>query len=77
MKIKLIDFDQDFFDSLSDKDAIHPSSSGKCYYHSLFVDGQRAGIVGFTEPRIVPEEKRNIKLGLIQIILLPDYRGKD
>ena len=68
MKIELEDFDMKFFNSLADKDKIMYNSKG--VYHTIMVDGEKAGIVGYIA--LVSEEKG----GFVQIILDKKFRGK-
>ena len=67
MKIELEDFDMKFFNSLADKDKIMYDSKG--VYHTIMVDGERAGVVGFIP--LVSGEKG----GFVQVIIHEDYRG--
>ena len=69
MKIKLADFDHKYYSSLKDKDSIIPPSINTIY-HIIEVDGLKAGIVGY-----IPI-KNDTTIGFVQIILIPEYRGK-
>lgn len=69
MKVKLLDFDSEYYRNLEDRDAIIPPSNNTVY-HIIEVNGFRAGIVGY-----IPL-KKDISIGFIQIILKPEYRGK-
>lgn len=72
MKTELAEFDQAFFDSLAEKDVVHPPNSDITHYHVIVVGGKKVGIVGFVEPKTPVKER----VGFIQVILLPEFRGK-
>ena len=67
MAIKLIDFDEDYFKTLKDKDEI-VIGDGK--YHIILVDNKKAGVVGYIHCKN-PENS-----GFVQIVLSSEYRGK-
>lgn len=69
--INLGEFNQEFFESLDgSRHIVSPTISNEKYYHTVYAEGEPAGIVGF-----VPAE--NMKdTGFVQIVLSPAYRGK-
>ena len=69
MEIELTDFDAEFFDSLDDKDNIRVDKRG--VYHTILVDGKKAGIVGFIP--VVSDDGA----GFVQIVLAKNYRGME
>ena len=70
-EVSLGEFSQEFFEDLADsRQIVAPTFATERYYHTVFVDGERAGIVGF-----VPSEHL-VDTGFVQIVLAPAYRGK-
>lgn len=70
-EVSLGEFNQEFFEDLPDSREINPPSfTTERYYHTVFVDGERAGIVGFVPSQNMPDT------GFVQIVLAPAYRGK-
>lgn len=67
MAIKLIDFDNDYFKTLKDKDAV-VIGDGK--YYTILLDNKKVGVVGYI-PCKNPENS-----GFVQIILAPEFRRK-
>ena len=41
-------------------------------YHTIFVDGEMAGVVGY----LAPKTNASADTGFVQIVFLPKYRGK-
>ena len=68
MRVELADFDAEFFNILEDHDKILFDKKG--VYHTIFVDGEKAGVVGFIP--VVSDDKA----GFVQIVLSENYRGK-
>lgn len=69
--INLKEFNQEFFESLPDsREIVAPTISNEKYYHTVYAEGEPAGIVGF-----VPAENMR-DTGFVQIVLAPAYRGK-
>jgi RimJ/RimL family protein N-acetyltransferase len=68
MDIKLDKFDQDFLATLDQCGEVMITDDG--VYHTIFCDGEKAGIVGFI-PAKFPAHA-----GFVQIILAPEFRGK-
>lgn len=70
-EISLGEFEQEFFESLDgSNEIVEPNFRTQSYYHTVFVDGERAGIVGLVPLENVPDS------GFVQIVLGPAYRGK-
>lgn len=70
-EISLGDFNQEFFESLSDsRQIVAPTMANEKFYHTVFVDGEQAGVVGF-----VPAQNMT-DTGFVQIVLASAYRGK-
>lgn len=70
-EINLGEFNQEFFENLDDSRKIEaPNISNEKYYHTIFVDGEPAGIVGFIPSQHLPDT------GFMQIILTSAFRGK-
>ncbi len=68
--IRLGEFEEGYFESLPDSEMIAtPTIKTESYYHTIFVDNERAGIVGFIPVTM------GIDAGFIQIVLSPDFRG--
>lgn len=71
--ITLSDFNQEFFDSLDDNYQIKgPALGQEQYFHTILVDGLRAGVVGYLPPRNVLLDDA----GFVQIVLAPEFRGR-
>ncbi len=69
--INLKEFNQEFFESLPDnRQIVRPTMTNEKYYHTVYAEGEPAGIVGF-----VPSENMR-DTGFMQILLAPAYRGK-
>ena len=69
-QIELKDFDQDFFDLLETVGQIkQPDFKVLPYFHTVYANGEKAGIVGY-QPASLPDT------GNVEIILAPEYRGK-
>jgi RimJ/RimL family protein N-acetyltransferase len=68
MIVKLIDFDNDYFKTLKDRDEIVIADEGK--YYTILWDNKKAGVVGF-----IPS-KASDGSGFVQIIIAPEFRGK-
>lgn len=69
--INLGDFNQEFFESLDGaRHIVAPTFNSEKYYHTVFVEGENAGIVGFVPSQTLPDT------GFVQIVLAPAYRGK-
>jgi len=66
--ICLKEFDNEFYESLKDKEKILVDKKGT--YHTIFFEGEKVGIVGF-----IPSLK-NKNEGFIQIIIAPKFMGK-
>ncbi|SRR6056297_2947868 len=66
--IKLNKFNQKYFNSLPDREAIVLSDKG--YYYTILYNDKKAGVVGYI-PAKFPE-----KAGFVQIILAKDFRGQ-
>jgi RimJ/RimL family protein N-acetyltransferase len=70
-EISLGEFNQEYFESLPDNRHIEaPTMKTEKFYHTVFVDGEQAGIVGF-----IPAESMR-DTGFVQILLAPAFRGK-
>lgn len=68
--LELKDFEQDFFDQLDTAGQIkQPSFDVLSYFHTVYADGERAGIVGYY-PTSLPDT------GNVEIILATEFRGK-
>ena len=65
--MQLIDFDPDFYNSLPGKDMIEISEKGT--YKTIFVDGEKAGIVGFIPSKI-------LDMAFFQILIDPKFHGQ-
>jgi len=72
MKLTLIDFDNKFYNSFDDKNEIKVSLT-KGNYYTILIDGVKIGIVGY----IGPFERRNLKSGLVQILIKDEFRRKN
>ena len=69
--ISLGDFNQEFFESLDGaRHIVAPTFTSEKYYHTVLVEGENAGVVGFVPSRTLPDT------GFVQIVLVPAYRGK-
>lgn len=68
MGIKLLPFDKEFFESIEDQNLMAYQDDGK--YHTILVNGEKAGIVGFLPSRRSEEE------GFVQIVLIKSFRGR-
>lgn len=69
-QIQLKDFDQDFFDLQETAGQIkQPDFKVLPYFHTVYANGEKAGIVGY-QPTGLPDT------GNVEIILAPEYRGK-
>lgn len=69
-QIQLKDFDQDFFDLQETAGQIkQPSFKDQSHFHTVYANGEKAGIVGY-RPTGLPDT------GNVEIILAPEYRGK-
>lgn len=69
--ISLGDFNQEFFEHLDGaRHIVVPTFANEKYYHTVLVEGENAGIVGFIPSRTLPDT------GFVQIVLAPAYRGK-
>jgi RimJ/RimL family protein N-acetyltransferase len=69
-RINLIPLDQTFLKTIPDNKQILIKKEG--VYHTILVNGEKAGIVGF----IPTQNSRGEKLYFIQIALLENFRGK-
>jgi len=70
-EITLGEFNQEFFESLDDARQIEkPTFATEKFYHTVFVDGEQAGVVGFIPSNSMPDT------GFVQIVLNHAYRGK-
>lgn len=68
--LRLGDFEQDFFDQLDTAGQIkQPSFDVLPYFHTVYANGERAGIVGY-HPTGLSDT------GNVEIILAPEFRGK-
>ncbi|MFA5737018.1 MAG: GNAT family N-acetyltransferase [Candidatus Paceibacterota bacterium] len=68
--IQLKDFEQDFFDLQETVGQIkQPDFKVLPYFHTVYANGERAGIVGYY-PASLPD------IGNVEIILSPEFRGK-
>lgn len=67
IEVKLANFDDNFFKSLPDFRKIGLDSKG--IYHTIIIDDQKAGVVGY-----IPTKGKE-KTGFVQIILKDDFRG--
>lgn len=69
--INLGEFNQEFFESLDgSRHIVSPTIATEKYYHTVYVEGENAGIVGFIPVAGAPYT------GFVQIVLAPAYRGK-
>lgn len=70
-QISLSEFNQEFFEGLDDAKRIAaPTMATEKYYHTVMVDGEPAGIVGYIPSNFMPDT------GFVQIVLNHAYRGK-
>lgn len=70
-EVSLGEFNQEYFESLPDNRQIAaPTITSEKYYHTIFVDGERAGIVGLIPSQFMSDT------GFAQIVLDHSYRGK-
>lgn len=68
--LDLREFEQDFFDQLETAGQIkQPGFNVLPYFHTVYANGERAGIVGYY-PTSLPDT------GNVEIILAPEFRGK-
>jgi len=68
--ITLGEFNQEFFESLDGaRHIVAPTFANEKYYHTVYVEGEMAGIVGFVPSKTLPDT------GFVQIVLAPAYRG--
>lgn len=68
MQIHLKDFDQLYLKSLPGFEEVSINNQG--FYHTIFVDNKKAGIVGYI-PAKFPDDA-----GFVQIIIDPEFRGQ-
>ncbi len=68
MKIKLGDFNQQYLESLDEREKISLSKNG--FYHTIICDNKEAGIVGF-----IPAKFPN-NSAFVQIIVSLEFRGR-
>ncbi len=68
MKIKLIDFNKQYFKTLDGHDKILLAENGT--YHTIICDAKKAGVVGY-----IPTKKQN-NSGFVQIVLDTNFRGR-
>ena len=68
MRIKLCEFDKNYFDSLKEHKEILFLENG--IYNTILYDNQKAGVVGY-----IPL-KRQEDSGFVQIIISPEFQGK-
>ena len=69
--LRLGEFDQEYFDNLPDYSRIvPPDMSSEMFYHTIYVDGEKAGVVGFI-PMLGQKDT-----GFAQIVLAPEIRGR-
>ncbi len=68
MKIKLDEFNKEYFETLYGHKEILISEEG--HYHIILCDNKKAGVVGFV-PAKSPEPS-----GFVQIVIAPEFRGK-
>ncbi|HIG95151.1 MAG: hypothetical protein QT05_C0026G0013 [archaeon GW2011_AR13] len=68
MRIKLCEFDKNYFDSLKEHKEILFLENG--IYHTILYDNQKAGVVGYIP--IIRQENS----GFVQIIIAPEFRRK-
>ncbi|HLD54764.1 MAG TPA: GNAT family N-acetyltransferase [Candidatus Nanoarchaeia archaeon] len=68
MRIKLCEFDKNYFDSLKEHKEILFTEDG--IYHTILYNNQKAGVVGY-----IPL-KRQEDSGFVQIIISPEFQGK-
>jgi len=72
-EVSLREFNQEFFEALEDNQYIKgPTIENISNYHTVYVDGEPAGVVGYLPPKI----KAVADAGFVQIILASAYRGK-
>ena len=70
--IHLGEFDESFFGSLEEASEIaEPTIATLSNYHTVFVDNEKAGIVGILKPIT-----GGVDSGFVQIVLSPYYRGR-
>jgi len=70
-EINLGEFNQEYFESLDDARLIEaPTFASEKYYHTIFVDSEQAGVVGFIPSTTMSDT------GFVQIVLNHAYRGK-
>jgi len=68
--LELKEFEQDFFDQLETAGQIkQPSFEVLPYFHTVYANGEKAGVVGYH-----PTSLRDT--GNVEIILAPEFRGK-
>jgi len=65
--MELVEFDEEFFESLEGKEKVLIKKEG--FNYTILINGEKAGIVGF-----FPSIKNNNE-GFVQIILSPKFRG--
>jgi len=68
MRIKLCEFDKNYFDSLKEHKEILFLENG--IYNTILYDNQKAGVVGYIP--IIRQENS----GFVQIIIAPEFRRK-
>lgn len=69
MQVTLQNFDQAYFESLPRNETLYPPDK-KSIYHTIIVDGEKAGIVGYVPLAGDPT------IGFVQILLAEAFRGK-
>lgn len=66
--MELIDFDQEFYNSIPGKDEIEVSEKGT--YRTILIDGKKAGIVGFIPTNFDGS-------AFFMILIAPEFRGQN
>ncbi|MFH0755301.1 MAG: GNAT family N-acetyltransferase [bacterium] len=66
--MKLIEFNKDFLESIREYKEVKIVKNG--IYHTIIIDNKKIGVVGFIPAKTAQNT------GFIQIIIVPEFRGK-